>query len=145
MTQSASTFTNTTHYADAQCGLCHVFVRDLRLNAHIGLHPHERNTAQLIHIHIDAAIHEPQIPASNITDVVCYENLVAQVNTIVEMAGHVDLVETLAAQIAEQLMCDTRIARLRVRIEKPNAIAGAAMAGVEIERIKNGGRKNKQI
>ncbi|MED5564931.1 MAG: dihydroneopterin aldolase, partial [Pseudomonadota bacterium] len=49
--------------------------------------------------------------------------------------GHIDLVETLAEEIATRLLTDSRIIRLRIRLEKPEAIAEAAGVGVEIERL----------
>ena len=49
--------------------------------------------------------------------------------------GHIDLVEVLAENIATRLLADPRIIWLRIRLEKPEAIAEAAGVGVVIERL----------
>ena len=46
-----------------------------------------------------------------------------------------DDLEVLAEDIASRLLADKRIIRLRIRLEKPEAIAEAAGVGVEIERL----------
>ena len=43
--------------------------------------------------------------------------------------------EVLAENIATRLLADPRIIWLRIRLEKPEAIAEAAGVGVEIERL----------
>ena len=50
--------------------------------------------------------------------------------------GHVDLVETLAKTIADDLLSRFPIQRLCVRIEKPDAIHEAESVGIEIERLR---------
>jgi len=52
------------------------------------------------------------------------------------LAGHVNLVETLAERIAGDCLADARVAAVRVRIEKPDVIANAQAVGVEIVRTR---------
>ena len=48
-------------------------------------------------------------------------------------AGHVRLIETFAQRLAEALLAEPAAARVRVRIEKPQALAPRAdAAGVEV-------------
>jgi len=123
-------------FASATLALRHVFVRDLTVQAQIGIHPHERDTHQPIIVNVNAAVRElADTTPEALDDVVCYENLTRQICDIVAQ-GHVDLVETLAETIADNLLADRRIQRLRLRIEKPQAIADAASVGVEIERMQ---------
>ena len=49
-------------------------------------------------------------------------------------AGHINLVETLAERIGDFCVADPRVLSARVRVEKLEAVAEAASAGVEIER-----------
>lgn len=123
-------------FADAERALRHVFVRDLELAAEIGVHEREQNRRQPVRINIDLAVHESDAPIGDrLENVVCFGDLVASVKAIVA-AGHVGLVETLAERIAEHCLADLRVARARVRVEKLEAIAEAAGAGVEIERVR---------
>ncbi|MGI9439911.1 MAG: dihydroneopterin aldolase, partial [Parvibaculales bacterium] len=71
-----------------------------------------------------------------IDDVVCYEKLVLQIKQILSET-HYDLIESLADVIAEKLMQDKRIAKLRIRLGKPSAISEAENVGIEIERLAN--------
>jgi 7,8-dihydroneopterin aldolase/epimerase/oxygenase len=121
------------NYASATRRLRHVFVRGLRVSGSIGIHPHEYEAKQDIVIDINAAVHEPNLVPENIDQLVCYEDLTIRTRAIVD-AGHIDLVETLAEQIAQEILTDNRILMVRVRVEKPSAIADASGVGVEIER-----------
>lgn len=124
---------------NAQKNIYHVFVRALKLRAQVGLHSHEHVAPQPIQIDLSVAVHEPEIAQS--TNIVCYESLTAQIAKTIA-GGHIDLVETLAAKIADKIMTDKRILQLHLRIEKPNAIENAQAAGIEIERIQNGYKTN---
>ena len=121
--------------ASATRGLRRVFIRDLILQARIGIHDHERAQSQPIVINIDASVEEDTSAiADTITDVVCYETLTLQIKDVIAR-GHTDLVEVLAENIADTLLRDQRIMRLRIRLEKPDAVDEAAGVGVEIERL----------
>jgi len=51
--------------------------------------------------------------------------------------GHVNLVETLAEDIATMCLEDIRILSVRVRIEKLDVFADVESVGVEIERVRH--------
>lgn len=129
---------STKNFANATRGLRHVFVNRLALQARIGIHPHERNGPQTIWVSVDAAVAEQELMAdAAIEDVVCYEGISKTITAIVE-GGHIDLVETLADEIADRLMRDKRIMQLHVKVEKPEAIAAAESVGIAIERLQTG-------
>ena len=122
--------------ADESRSVRHVFVRDLMVNAQIGVHDHERNGAQRTRINIDLSVGEPERPgADRLSEVVCYETVVKGVQEIVGL-GHVNLVETLAERIAQMCLQDRRVSTVRVRIEKLDAIPEASSVGIEIERSR---------
>ena len=120
--------------ADARKGLCHLFVHDLVLAARIGVHPHERQTAQLVRLNLDLGVIDGGQAPAGLAAVVDYEALTGRVRGLVE-AGHVALVEQLAERLARLCLEDPRVRRVRVRVEKLDAIAGCAAVGVEIERL----------
>lgn len=114
-----------------------VFVRDLALDGLIGIYPEERLKPQKILINMELWVAEtPGRPPRDYSEVVCYEQLVTRAKALLA-EGHVDLVETLAEQLAALCLADSRVDRCRVRVEKPEAIAEAAGVGVEIERRRN--------
>lgn len=125
--------------------LRHMFVRDLVLDAHIGVHAHEHGRTQRVRINLDLTVPEgagdpegklmsrPGVGRDELSRVVDYERIVLGARAVVE-AGHVRLVETLAERLAELCLVDRRVASVRVRIEKLDVFEDAASVGVEIER-----------
>jgi dihydroneopterin aldolase len=124
------------HFADARNALRHVFVRDLILDARIGVHQHEKLGPQRIRINVDLAVLEGDNAAigDQLDNVVCYEEVVSGMRRLVA-AGHLNLVETLAEQIATLCLEDRRVRVARVRVEKLDVFADATSVGVEIERV----------
>lgn len=120
--------------ADAKRHIRHVFVRDLVLDARIGVYAHEREGAQRVRINLDLAVIEPeQGIGDDLRDVVCYEAVVNDTKAIIA-EGHMNLVETLAEKIAAQVLTRETTMSVRVRVEKLDAVEDAASVGVEIER-----------
>jgi dihydroneopterin aldolase len=128
--------------ADAREGVRHVFVRDLMLDARIGVHRHEKKKDQRIRVNLDMAVREGPVhegkPQSRdrLDQVVCYEKIVVAVRALVG-DGHVNLVETLAERIAGLCLQDARVHSARVRVEKLDVFADVASVGVEIERFRS--------
>jgi dihydroneopterin aldolase len=122
--------------ANASQGLVHVFVRDLSVDAVIGVHRHEKVKPQPVLINIDLSVREEGAPVEDtLASVVDYEVIVDGVRALIA-EGHVKLVETLAERIAQFCLTDRRVLAARVRIEKLSAIAGVRSVGVEIERMQ---------
>jgi dihydroneopterin aldolase len=122
--------------ADARARIRHVFVRDLELNANIGVHRFEKGQLQPVRINIDLTVGEMDGEIEDrLENVVDYELVVKGVKAILA-AGHLNLVETLAERISQQCLEDDRVQVVRVRIEKLKIIAEAQSVGVEIERAR---------
>ncbi|MHA1597693.1 MAG: dihydroneopterin aldolase [Alphaproteobacteria bacterium] len=123
--------------ADARAAIRHVFVRDLELKCSIGVHSHEQDAPQRVRINLDLAVREGESNGQlndDIGNVVCYEALTNGVREIVS-GDHVNLVETLAEDIAAMCLDDARVRSARVRVEKLDVFAEAVSVGVEIERF----------
>ncbi len=111
-----------------------VFVRGLKVEAMIGAYEHEKLAPQPLSIDLEVEVIEPSSPAADrLEDVVCYNRLTEGIKAILA-EGHIKLVETLAERIADLAMSHSMVLGVSVRIEKPNAIAAADAAGVEIVR-----------
>jgi dihydroneopterin aldolase len=125
--------------ASATAAIRHVFVRDLVLQASVGVYAHEHTARQRVRINIDlgvideAAVAGLAVGEDELQRVVDYEKVTQRARSIVG-AGHTRLVETLAERIAESCMGDKRVRTVRVRVEKLDIFADAVSAGVEIER-----------
>ena len=116
-------------------GESRILVRDLMLNARIGLHQHERIARQRIRVNLDLAVVDSGPVDDDYDKVVCYGELVTGVRHVVG-AGHVNLVETLAERIATMCLSDLRVLSARVRVEKLDVFPEAESVGVEIERFR---------
>lgn len=123
--------------SDAGERVRHVFIRDLELDANIGVHAHEKNGPQKVLISVDLSVLETPGPLDDhLANVVCYEDVIERIQAIVGK-GHINLVETLAERIAEACLDDRRVIATCVRVEKINAVPQAASVGVEIERRRS--------
>ena len=128
---------STTHLADGTTKLRHVFIRDLEVLAHIGIHGHEQTKHQPVRINVDLAVEDAQELEDRLDRVVDYESISLRIRAIVAR-GHINLAETLAETIAEACLEDVRVKCARIRVEKLHAVPGAESAGVEIERRAKG-------
>jgi 7,8-dihydroneopterin aldolase/epimerase/oxygenase len=112
-----------------------VLVRDLVLACEIGILRHERGRPQRVRVNLDLEVREDAAPiADDLRNVVCYDEIVSAIRQLV-IAGHMNLVETLAERIAQLCLADARIRVARVRVEKLDVYADAGSVGVEIERF----------
>ncbi len=112
-----------------------IFVKGLRVDASIGVHPHEHEGTQpiFIDVYLDVGGMRPQ--DDRLAETIDYEAVANKARDLAR-AGHVQLVETLAERLADWCLRDRRVLAVRVRIEKPNALAAANAAGVEICRVR---------
>lgn len=120
--------------ADARRRIRHVFVRDLELEANIGVYHREKGQTQPVRINVDLTVEEEDVPLEDkLSNVVDYGAVVDGIKSILA-GGHLNLVETLAEQIAAFCLSDRRVRVARVRVEKLQVVAEAKSVGVEIER-----------
>lgn len=130
----------TLHIANSALSLYHVFIRDLEVQARIGVYEDERAADQRVRVNIDLAVAEgpaarssPAPNADSLDAVVDYGAIAARIRTLV-VEERSRLIETLAGRIADACLEDARVYSARVRVEKPDVFADAQSAGIEIER-----------
>ena len=119
--------------ADAASRTRPVFLRDMLLDARIGIYAHEHAASQRIRVNVDLGVDEVGGDADALSRVVDYERVANTVRRLVA-EGHVKLVETLAERIAQACLADPRVRLARIRVEKLDVFPDAASAGVEVER-----------
>jgi len=121
--------------ADAATAIRHVFIRNLEVQAQIGVYGHERGAKQPVRINVDLAVEDLASIEDRLELVVDYATITTKIHAIVD-AGHINLAETLAERIAAACFDDVRVKTARVRVEKLEALPDAESAGVEIERTR---------
>jgi dihydroneopterin aldolase/D-erythro-7,8-dihydroneopterin triphosphate epimerase len=111
-----------------------IHIRDLRLRCIVGINPEERRKKQ--DVEIDITLYADLRAAGRtdaMEDTVDYRAIKLKVVEEVE-ASSFFLLEGLAEHVADVCLCDPRVVRVRVRIEKPGALRFARTVGVEIIR-----------
>ncbi|KAA6206377.1 MAG: hypothetical protein DU429_03275 [Candidatus Tokpelaia sp.] len=120
--------------AGAPAGNCDkILVSDFIIPVHIGAYAHEKGTAQPVCFNITAEITRPARLPQTIEHVFSYDIILDAIERFAA-AGHIELVETLAEQIAAFLLEFPRVQRVIVRVEKLNLAPRAV--GVEISRSR---------
>ena len=89
-----------------------VFVRDLLVEAGIGVHAHEQGRLQTLVINV--ALELAPGPVEALGDTLNYED-VARLSRELVAEGHVGLVETFAQRLGQRLMADPVVQAVTVR------------------------------
>ncbi len=119
-------------------GFYRIFVRDLVLRCSIGVHAHERDAPQRVRLNVSLLVREWRGPLrDSISKVLSYERVVDEIRALVK-DRHINLVESLAEDIAESCLAHRQVAGARVRVEKLDLYEDAGGVGVEIERRRAG-------
>lgn len=112
----------------------HVFIEGLEIEALIGIYDWERRIRQPLVFDIEMAF-DNRVPAASdaIEDTLNYK---AVSKRIVEYVSQSEfgLVETLAERVAQIVISEFGVQRVRVKLSKPGAVRGARAVGVSIER-----------
>lgn len=107
-----------------------VFVTGVKVQAEIGVYRHE--IGRLQPLIVDVELDVPTGSGDRLADTVNYETILEAARAVAA-EGHIHLVETFAHRLAERCLADARVTRVRVRVEKPLALAPDAVgAGVEV-------------
>ena len=111
-----------------------VFVRGLQLEAEIGVYDHEHGRRQplVADVELDIAVGD----WAHLANTINYETIAASAQAIAA-EGHFQLVEAFAERLGRACLADERVIRVRVRVEKPMALAPQAdAAGAEIVLVR---------
>ena len=118
----------------------HIRLANCTVPLFVGIYDHEKPRPQPVIITIEATAALTQryddVKSSSMASVISYEKLFNYVTTELPKLGHVPLLESLAENIIAFCFEDPRIIETRVRLEKPDAFAGKALAGIEMRRSR---------
>lgn len=111
-----------------------IHIDDLLLRTMIGINPEERENLQDVVINVTCYTDTRRAAQSDqIEDTLNYRSITKRITDHVEDSRY-RLVETLAASIAQLVLTEFDVERVRVRVEKPGAVRFARSVGVEIVR-----------
>lgn len=110
-----------------------VFVRELVVEMEIGAYRSERGRRQRVRFCVEAQVTPPSARPAAMEDVFSYDRILDSVHALAK-SGHTDLVETLAEDVASDLLTENWVEAVIVRVEKLDL--GPFAAGVEIRRSR---------
>jgi 7,8-dihydroneopterin aldolase/epimerase/oxygenase len=117
-----------------------IVVDDLRLSFFIGVHEREKLAQQEVSITVYMFVADTGAPSSDdIRDHVSYADLVDRLIERAASKRHVNLVETLAEEVATQALADARVLSAIVDVRKTEIIVQAKGVGVIIHRRRGAG------
>jgi dihydroneopterin aldolase len=108
-----------------------IFVHDLVVDCNVGVYAEEQGVTQKVRFSVEARLAKDVFSVDDeMAEVPSYADII---DIIIALArgGHIKLVETFAERIAEHVLADTRIAAVRVMLEK---LERGPLRGVEIIR-----------
>jgi dihydroneopterin aldolase len=112
-----------------------VSVRDLSVDAVIGVHAWERDVEQTLLVSVDMAADVRKAAANDdLADALDY-SAVAEAIAAVLREGKFRLIETAAEHVAGRLLADFPLTWLRLELRKPIA-AGGYTAAITLERTR---------
>jgi len=111
-----------------------VFIKNLEIDAIIGIYDFERTTAQKVVLDLEMAW-DNQLAAKseNIEDALNYKTLSDHLKDYVG-SSQFQLIETLAEQIAKIVLDEFHVQWVSLTLHKPDALDGATDVGVKIVR-----------
>ena len=114
-----------------------IYIQDLLARCIVGLNPDEREAEQdvLINLTLWADLRRAG-QSDDVSDTVDYSQLKKRILATVEASSD-RLIERLAQRIADLCLDDPRVARVRVRVDKPGALRFARSVAVELDRRRD--------
>ena len=113
-----------------------IFLREIRLDARIGIYKREKAITQTVELDLDIALRDDRVfKSGKVADTIDYAVVIERLRAVL-VAQHYGLVENLAEQVAQILIDEFRAPWVRVSIAKIGALRDARRVGVVIERSK---------
>ena len=111
-----------------------IVIRDLRVEALVGIHRRERHAPQTISVDLEIGVPGNAVFSSDkVTDTVDYEQVALRIRALAA-SGHFRLVETFADRIARMLIDELGAPWAKVSAAKLGILANTRYVGVTIER-----------
>jgi dihydroneopterin aldolase len=114
-----------------------IFIRELRLEAWIGLHRHEKIAPQTIELDLEIALPGDAVfRTGRVSDTVDYGVVVERIRALLAQEKF-GLVENLAERVARLVLDEFDCPRVKVSIAKLGILREAKRVGVTVERSKS--------
>ncbi len=113
-----------------------IFIKELKVQAIIGIYDFERKNEQPVIINIAMAKDLDEAATSeDLAKTINYQDVAEKTKSLV-IEGKFLLVETMAEKIASMILAQFETPWVSIEVSKPNALQDANFVGVKIERGK---------
>ena len=114
-----------------------VLIKDFIIYEIIGIHDHEKVNKQKIVFNIVIDVNQNIFPdENNLSSIVDYEKITNKLENLANNKKY-NFLESLAEDSFNEIFADKRINSVKIKIEKPNAIANANSVGIEVFKSRN--------
>jgi dihydroneopterin aldolase len=114
-----------------------IFIRELRLEAWIGIYKHEKIAPQTIELDLELTLPSDAVfRTRKVADTIDYAAVVAAIRKLLE-AERFGLIESLADRVAALVMTDFGSPKVRISVTKLGVLREAKRVGVTIERSRH--------
>ena len=111
-----------------------IIITDFLINIFIGYRSHEKINTQNVKFNIELDHVNPKhLNDKDIKSIFNYEKITKIIKNLTK-SKHYNFLESLADDIFNELFKDKRINKIRLKIEKLDAIKGTASVGIEITK-----------
>ncbi len=111
-----------------------IIITDFLLNIFIGYRSHEKINKQNVKFNIELDhVNSKLLNDKDIKSIFNYEKITKIIKNLTK-SKHYNFLESLAENIFNELFKDKRINKIRLKIEKLNAIKGTVAVGIEITK-----------
>ena len=114
-----------------------VLIKDFIIYEIIGIHQNEKENKQKIIFNIVIDVNQNIYPDENdLSSIVDYEKITNKLKKLAQNKKY-NFLESLAEDSFNEIFEDKRINSVKIKIEKPEAIANAQAVGVEVFKSRN--------
>lgn len=116
-----------------------IFIEDLKVKASVGVYASEKKKKQPLLISFDGVLDESCRGhiTDNVEDTVSYEVFLRESEALAQQK-HFDLIEYFADQLAQNILKQTKLSQITIKITKPEIFKKqSAAVGVQITRSRN--------
>ena len=114
-----------------------VLIKDFIINEIIGIHKNEKVNKQKIIFNIVINVNQNIYPdENNLSSIVDYEKITNKLKKLAKNKKY-NFLESLAEDSFNEIFADKRINSVKIKIEKPDAIANAQSVGIEVFKSRS--------
>ena len=114
-----------------------ILIKNFIIHEIIGIHEHEKIKKQKIIFNIELDVRKDVLPnENNLSSIVNYEKITNKLENLAKNKKY-NFLESLAEDSFSEIFADKRINSVKIKIEKPNAIANAKSVGIEVFKSRS--------